>query len=81
MHLQTNDINVYKTQCVNCVRIAAFPTQRPGNQSICLPGQKILATIFVMKTQQNTLKSRDEADRPSWADRTEKYASKEECIK
>ena len=27
-------------------------TQRPGNYSICLLGQKILAIIFVMKTNQ-----------------------------
>ena len=49
-------------------------------------GQKVLETIFIMKTwaENNkipTLKSRlQETDRP-WKDRTEQYASKEECIK
>ena len=37
------------------VSVAAFHTQRPGNQSICLLGQKILATIFVMRTQAENL--------------------------
>ena len=50
-----------------------------------LLGQKILATIFVMKTGRKhkipILKSRlQETDR-SWTDSTEQYASKEECIK
>ena len=29
---------------------AAFHTQGPGNQSVYLSGQKILSTVFVMKT-------------------------------
>ena len=32
--------------------IAAFYTQRPGNYSICLLEQKVLAKIFVTKTNQ-----------------------------
>ena len=32
--------------------IAAFHTHEPGNKSIYLSGQKVLATIFVMKTVQ-----------------------------
>ena len=32
--------------------VAAFHTQRPGDYSICLSGQKFLAAIFVMKTNQ-----------------------------
>ena len=32
--------------------IGAFYTQRPGNYSICLSEQKILAIIFIMKTNQ-----------------------------
>ena len=32
--------------------IAAFYTQRPGNYSICLSGQKFLAVIIFMKTNQ-----------------------------
>ena len=31
--------------------IAAFYTQRPGNYSICLSGQKVLAAVFFMKTK------------------------------
>ena len=32
--------------------ITTFHTQRPGNYSICLSGKIILATIFVMKTNE-----------------------------
>ena len=35
--------------------IAAFYTQGPGNQSICLSGQNILATIFAMKIQAENI--------------------------
>ena len=37
------------------VSIATFHTQGPRNQSICLLGQKILATIFVMKAQAENI--------------------------
>ena len=47
--------------------ITAFHTKGPGKQSICLLGQKFLATTYVCY-------------RP-WTDRTEQYASKEERIK
>ena len=40
---------------VKSSHIAAFHTQGHGNQSICLSGQKILATIFVMKTQAENI--------------------------
>ena len=43
-----------------------------------MSGQKFLATIFVIKTCQNT--QSQETDRPL-PDRTEQYASKEECSK
>ena len=61
--------------------IATLQAQGPGNESICLSGQNNLATIFVMKTgrKQKILWSQ-EIDRP-WTDKTEQYASKEECIK
>ena len=66
-----------KVESSNAIAIAAFHMQGPGNQSICLSGQKFLATIFVMKTQQNTQESRDNP----WTDRAEQYASKEDCIR
>ena len=61
---------------------AAFHMQGPGNWSICLSGQKTLAIIFVMKTgrKHNKILWSQETDR-TWTDRTEQYASKEECIK
>ena len=37
------------------VLIAAFHTQRLGNFSICLSGQKFLGTIFAVKTKNNVL--------------------------
>ena len=48
-----------------CVEIAIpdFHTQGPGNQSICLSGQKILATIFVMKTQTENITKYSEVKR------------------
>ena len=40
------------TSYFSTVNIAAFYMQKPRNYSICLTGQKILATVFVMKTNQ-----------------------------
>ena len=51
--------------------IAAFHTQGPGNQSICLSGQKILATIFVMKTQAENITKYSEVKRQTDHGQTE----------
>ena len=40
--LPKKDLTIYR-------HIAAFHTQRPGNYSICLLGQKNLTKIFVVK--------------------------------
>ena len=53
------------------LHITAFHKQGPGNLSIYLSGQKILATTFVMKTirEHSKIVKTQETDRP-WTDRT-----------
>ena len=48
LHANTKKKEKKKTR----MAIGAFYTQRPGNYSICLSEQKILAIIFIMKTNQ-----------------------------
>ena len=48
---QPNDL-LNHWQYLKDLTITTFYTQRPGNYSICLLGQKYLAAIFGMKTNQ-----------------------------
>ena len=56
MHVYFSSISRYETyflkEAFNYQQffITIFHTQEPGDSSICLQGQKVLATIFVMKT-------------------------------
>ena len=62
--------------------IAASHMQGPGNQSICLLRENILATTSVMKAYAENIAKYSEVKRQTDpGDRTEQYASKEECIK
>ena len=49
-YLKYWDVNNLYGWAMSQKLIAAFHMQEPGNYSICLLGQKFLATMFVMKT-------------------------------
>ena len=59
-------------------------TQRPGNWSICLSGQKRFSYHICYKTQQNIRESNSRQTESIvlrlFLARTQQYASKEECI-